>query len=365
MKSIALVIMLSLVSSFKVSRMLRPRLLTQHGIRLLATTEDKAETGDVLITALNGAQDISIKVVSCRELIQETIIKLDLTPQAAKALGELVVSTLMMGSGLKGEETLQVNLVGNTGVGNLMAITDGNLKVRGMIGQPRFSNGQGEDIRTRDLLGEGQVQVVRNHPAWKNPTNGIVLLRDIQIPLNLAFYMAESEQRSAVMLTDVKVEGGLCRYALGVMVERLPGATEENIDASIANLGEVEKKGLRTYLDRTPEERQQDTGMFRDFTPSLDKIIDECLGKMGEDSIRWSKSPEYRCTCGPEKVWRTLRLLPLDDVRDIVKTDGEVEVREVLVGTLYLAVYCPTLLHCSLCFFYPHFSCNCSSLHPP
>ena len=59
------------------------------------------------------------------------------------------------------------------------------------------------------MLGDGQVQVVRNHPTWKNPTNGIVALRDIQIPLNLAFYMAESEQRSAVLLTDVKIEGGL------------------------------------------------------------------------------------------------------------------------------------------------------------
>ena len=271
-------------------------------------------TGDLLITGLNGAQDIMVKVVSCRELIQETIIKLDLTPQTAKALGELVVSTLMMGSGLKGEETLQVNLVGNTGARNLMAITDGDLKIRGTVGEPRFSTGGGgDDVRVRDLLGEGQVQVVRNHPSWKTPSNGIVILRDIQIPLNLAFYMAESEQRSAVLLTDVKVEGTLCRYALGVMVERLPGATEENIEASIANLGDVEKKGLRSYLDRTSEERAQDGGMFRDFSPSLDKIIDDCLGKMAEDGIRWSKSPQYRCSCGSEKVWRTLRLLPADD----------------------------------------------------
>jgi redox-regulated HSP33 family molecular chaperone len=64
--------------------------------------------GDVLITALNGPQDIMVKVVACREIMQETIIKVDLSEQAGKALGEVMVSTLMMGSGLKGDETMQV-----------------------------------------------------------------------------------------------------------------------------------------------------------------------------------------------------------------------------------------------------------------
>ena len=208
-------------------------------------------------------------------------------------------------------------------------------------GNPQFSDKNGEAIKTRDLLGEGQVQVVRNHPTWKNPTNGIVSLRDIPIPLNLAFYMVESEQRSGVILTDVKIEGGLCRYALGVMVERLPGATDQNIDTSIANLGEVEKKGLRSYLDRTDEERSQDSGLFRDFTPSLQKIIDECLGTMGGDgiSIQWSKTPQYRCTCDVERVWRTLRMLPLDDVREIIRDKGDVEVRTRLCGDILPLFY--------------------------
>ena len=104
------------------------RLLSQTGGTI-------TPTGDVLITALNGAQDISVKVVSIRELVQETLIKLDLTPQTGKALGELIVSTLMMGSGLKGEETLQINLVGNSGAKHFMAITDGDLKIRGMCGK--------------------------------------------------------------------------------------------------------------------------------------------------------------------------------------------------------------------------------------
>lgn len=76
--------------------------------RFMSTDAQTFSNGDVLITGLNGPQDIMVKVVACREIMQETIIKNDLSPQSGKALGEVLVSTLMMGSGLKGEETLQV-----------------------------------------------------------------------------------------------------------------------------------------------------------------------------------------------------------------------------------------------------------------
>ena len=58
----------------------------------------------------------------------------------------------------KGQETLQVNLVGTRGLKNVMAITDGDLQIRGMIGSPRFSVATLSDrVTMQDLLGEGQV----------------------------------------------------------------------------------------------------------------------------------------------------------------------------------------------------------------
>ena len=86
-----------------------------------------------------------------------------------------------------------------------------------------------------------------------------------------------------------------------VLVERLPGATDENIEMSIKNLESVERAGLHSYLVRTDEERSEDNGMFRDFSAPLNKILDDCLANMGEN-IRWSKNPRYRCGCGIDKV---------------------------------------------------------------
>lgn len=116
-----------------------------------------------------------------------------------------------------------------------------------------------------------------------------------------------------------------CHLPYRVMVERLPGATEENIETSIRNLEIVEQKGLASYLTRSDEERSQDGGMFRDFSSSLGKILDDCLSNMGED-LRWSKQPKYRCGCGVEKVWRALRLIPVEEVRLLVEQEDDVEV---------------------------------------
>lgn len=147
---------------------------------------------DILLSGLSADKDISVKIVSCRELVQEAMIKQDLSSQAGTALAELMTCGLLMGAGLKNDENLQLNLVGDRGFGNIMVITDGELKARGTVKNGRFQQPSSSPLRMRDMLGDGQIQVVRSHPTWKFPTNGIVALRDTKISLNLALYMAES-----------------------------------------------------------------------------------------------------------------------------------------------------------------------------
>ena len=326
---LSLLFSVNLMRAIRLIKGPRPSVLRRY----LSTPESEipfsttTTTSDLLLTGLNGAQTISVKVVNCREVVQEAMLRNDLSVTAATTLAEVMACALMMGSGYKNQETLQVNIVGTGGMRNCMAITDGELKIRGMVGDPRFSLGTG--ATTRDLFGEGgQIQIVRNHPTWKRPQTGIVALRDASVPLNLALYMIESEQRSAALLVDVKIDNNLCRHALAVCVERLPGAQEEDLELSIRNLEEVERRGLASFLVRTEEERRADTSEFRDFEPVLGKILDRCLENMGEE-LRWSKTPTFRCSCDVEKVWRTLRLLPRSDIEEILQDPQNVEAVQV------------------------------------
>lgn len=329
-------------------------------IRKIISLQDRStssyfsSTFDTLITGLNQYQDISVKVVSCKGVIQEAINRNEFSLQAAKSLGEVMICGLMIGSGLKGEESLQINLVGNKGLKSIMSISDGDLKIRGMVGNPGYSLPSGEiTSQTQDLLGDGQVQVVRNHPAWKSPMNGIVALQNTDISMNIALYMAQSEQRSAAMLTDVVIaEDNKCVHAIGVLVECLPGATEENIEKSIKNLEYVQSLGLARYLiadDLLATKRavaEDDLYLIKPESSSpimddemshedrLHAILDDCLVGMGE-GIRWSRDPKFQCTCGVDRVWRALALLPADEISEIVDEGKDVELKCGFCGKAY------------------------------
>ena len=255
-------------------------------------------------------------------------------------MAELTACTLLLGAGLKDEEQLQINFVSaeNKGFRNLMVITDGECKARGQVGNPHFQPvvEEGMPIRMRDILGEGQIQVIRSHPMWKYPTNGIISLRDAKIPLNLGLYLQESEQRRGALLTDVLVEGSLVRHALGILVENLPGAYEWNVEASVRQLEAVETKGLRSYLDfeESPLGNGEWLSGFRDFEPALRRMLADTLGELGQDFCV-TKKPTFRCTCGIEKVWRTLALLPKEDIQSIVDGDEDVEIKCEFCATKY------------------------------
>jgi redox-regulated HSP33 family molecular chaperone len=145
--------------------------------------------------------------------------------------------------------------------------------------------------------------------------------------MNLGLYLAESEQRTAAMITDVNIDRNLCRYSLGILAEALPGADPENVEKCIKNLENIEKKGLYSYLIRTQEERDKQTGMFRDFESCLQSIVDDCFIGMGT-SFQWTKTPKYSCSCGVDKVWRTLRLLPKSELVELIETQNSVEVSD-------------------------------------
>lgn len=320
------------------------------------------KNGDEMLTGLNGMQDISVRVVNCRELVQEAMLRSDLSPIAARGMAEVTACALMMGSNLKGKETLQIALVGNGGMKNIMAITNGQLQVRCRVGDNKYTlqGGEGEggaggagfdmsnmnDIETQTYVGEvGQIQITRNHPTWKQPQCGIVQLNTKQsVPLNLSVYMGESEQRSAAMITDVEIEGTLCRRALGVMVEALPGATEQNIERVISNLEGIRNKGLKSYLSLQGIEWQQQ-GEFRDYFTALSKIVADCLENVELDEqgamleldqgISWSKYPIYKCSCGLERVWSVLALLPRSEVKSMIAEGIPAEIKCDFCGQSY------------------------------
>jgi len=293
--------------------------------------------------------DVMVRVVSIRDIIETLIAKNNLTTQASKALAEVMLSTVLMGGGLKDAETLQVQMVGTSSTNanslkNVTCIVDGNCKVRGRVGNPACDTGHAE-ATTSDLFGhEGRLFVTRHHPSFKQPMSGIVELWSDTLSHNLARYVRESEQRECIIFTDVSTSGTACHHALAVLMERLPQAKQEHAGQAAENLTKVKQRGLVSYL-----KGQYGAGDGA-TEAALDQICRDCFEGMSssstgltesahgpaEDHLKWCKTVEYSCTCGVQKVWRALRMLPMDEIRDILdKNEGPVTIKCEFCGSCY------------------------------
>lgn len=61
---------------------------------------------------------------------------------------------------------------GDGPIRGIVATSTGLGEVRGYVGSPMLG-----DMKLTEAVGLGNVQVVKNHPTWPNPYNGITAIR--------------------------------------------------------------------------------------------------------------------------------------------------------------------------------------------
>jgi molecular chaperone Hsp33 len=175
-----------------------------------------------------------------------------------------------------------------------------------------------------EAVGKGVLQVVKNHPDWPRPYNGITEIRHGDIDRDVGIYLAESEQRSCALAAATAVKGILCVAAGGYLIEQLPGCTKEEIAHVERNLGKlVEMDGG----DQLP------TNLLLSGTTPLEivEIILEGLDRQPLQHI----TPELLCDCTEDRLLRALRLLPQAEVEDLLKKQEQLEARCQFCGKVY------------------------------
>lgn len=142
-------------------------------------------TDDVQMAAMTGEQDISIKIVSMKNSVDKSVEHRlsEVSPLAAKTMAELLLCSALLGSKLTDNETMQINFIGNKGFHHAIAVCDDNLNVRSRISNSTFSlSDEEESNNALSLFGDSQIQVIRNHPSYKEPSSGVVLAQRYTTP---------------------------------------------------------------------------------------------------------------------------------------------------------------------------------------
>jgi molecular chaperone Hsp33 len=237
-------------------------------------------------------------LVRLEDTWQRVVAAHDYPPEVRALLGESIVSTLLLATGLKATPSVALQLQG-AGPLKLLLVqcTDGQ-RVRGMASFKEYSAGT-------PLLGEGRLVVNLDTGKPNGFFQGIVPLTSTKLGECLESYFAQSEQ----LETRLVLRADEQRVA-GMLLQVLPGH------------------------DETRAVEAFETAAACAGTVSVDELTrsaaEELLPRLfaGQSIRMFSARPiEHDCRCTPERLAGVVRMLGADEVKSLLAEQGHVELK--------------------------------------
>ena len=251
--------------------------------------------------------DSFVKVVAIRstELVRRGAQIQGTTPNATAAFGRCLTAASMMGNMQKvenGSMTLQIR--GGGPIGTITVVSDSAGNVRGCVTEPKVplvEKFPGKLDVGATVGTDGTLTVIRDL-QMKEPYVGSTELISGEIGDDVTAYFVQSEQTPTACALGVLVDRDCSvKVAGGYLVQLLPGAPEEVIDAVEAG---IKRAGAVTKM--------LESGM----TP--EEILMEVCGDLGV--LFFENEPvSYKCYCSRERVTAALISLGRKELEEIAE----------------------------------------------
>ena len=251
---------------------------------------------------------LTVSVIETTQMVQQAIDIHNLSPVCAAALGRTLTVCTFMSQGLKSEkDKLSVTVSGDGVGGKITVCGNGELQMRGYIDNPQADLPLKENGKL-DVGGcvgkKGRITVIKSM-GLKDPYSGSCELVSGEIAEDFTAYYVFSEQQPTAIALGVKIgTDGNCVGAGGVIIQALPGASEESLvkgEEIINNL-----KNLSTLIEQH--------GALH--------ILKEYFGDVEYTEYQ----PKYQCLCSREYLEKILISLGKTELNDIIEKQGEIKV---------------------------------------
>jgi len=241
-------------------------------------------------------EDLAIRgaLVRLEETWRQVLAQHHYSQELRRLLGEGIAATVLLATGLKGHPRVSLQLQGDGRVKLLLVQCSAEFEVRGMA-QVR------EAQENEALLGAGRLAVNLDTGENGQQFQGIVPLVGPDLRACLEAYFAQSEQlptRLYLFSDDGR--------ASGLLLQALPGAGEhaddfETVTALAATIRAVEmaEQPAADLLER----------VFANYTLRLFR----------------PQPVTHDCRCTPEHLARIVRMLGTDEIDDLLRERGHVE----------------------------------------
>lgn len=237
------------------------------------------------------------------ELVEAARATHDLTPTAAAALGRTLTIASIQGAMLKNaSDSVTVTIRGGGPIGPVVCVARADGKVKGYVGDPHVdlplkSNGK---LDVGGAVGStGHVTVVKDL-GLRDPYVGQTRMVSGEIAEDMAFYLTVSEQTPSLVSLGVLCEAGHVQGAGGVLIQPLPGCSEEvlqRLEALAPHLA-----GVST--------------MVRELG-SAEALAAHALGGFTYEVLQ-ETTPAFLCDCSRERIERALLSMGEGELRDMI-----------------------------------------------
>lgn len=265
--------------------------------QLLAAAKDRLYHFTLANNTIRGA------ILHGTRMVQEMQANHELGVLETLVLGHAYIGAALMSATLKGNDRLSLLFECSGPIRGLVVESNAFGEVRGYLKQiPIPVEKPLESFDLSPFFGAGFLTVIRYLESAKQPFSGKVMLQYGNIAQDLAHYYVTSEQIPTALHLSIRFDSeGNTQGAGGLLIQALPGATEETIRAMEEKVCALSSLGTDFSNGILPETIINER--FKQYTPR----------------ILATRRIEFMCHCNESGVKRLLMMLPKTDLADILE----------------------------------------------
>jgi molecular chaperone Hsp33 len=243
-------------------------------------------------------------------VVEDARLRHDLSKTATAALGRTLTaaSLLAVVLGKKIDSRVTVRVEGGGPVGWIVAEGAAGGAVRGYVREPGADLPLRESDGKLDVSGivgnDGELTVTRLLDNGE-PYTGSIHLTSGEIAEDISTYLGVSEQIPNAVLLGVYEAGGRVAHAGGLLVQAMPGVSEETLarlEANIRALGQItdglRRGGLLEVMQRVTE--------------GLDLTL-----------AAGAQAARFECRCSRQKAQDSLKFFNADERQEMIEDGGQ------------------------------------------